>query len=281
MKKIFSFLISILIFILISLLCVSFCLKEIIVNTLSKEFVRKEISSKVTSYAKELYADVDYDTLKSLETSIGNNENINKITEKYFDNIIYYITSDKDIKLPDTKKELLNLIEQNDYVLKENGIYVSNEDKEIIVNKISDSKVLDKVYKNVVTSIKNDLTSEEKVAINLYNKITTSTFRWIILSIIVIAILLLVVIKRSAYKWTYNVAVSLALAGILVALIIPFCINTISSKLTSEVLGHPIDININSLTNMGYICLALCVFFIIAYIVGNKVTKYSIKKRDY
>jgi len=70
MKKIINFLMTILIFILISLLCISFCAKEIIVNTLSKEIVKKEISSKVASYAKEFYDDIDYDTLEKLETSI-------------------------------------------------------------------------------------------------------------------------------------------------------------------------------------------------------------------
>jgi len=46
-------------------------------------------------------------------------------------------------------------------------------------------------------------------------------------------------------------------------------------------LGVPLNININSLTNLGYLCFALCAGLIITYFVGNKITNYNIKKNDY
>lgn len=281
MKKIFNFLITICIFVLISLLCVSFCAKEIIINTLSKEIVRKEISSKVVDYAKEYYDDIDYDTLEKLETGIGNNENIDKITEKYFDNIAGSITKDSEIKLPDTKDELLDLINQNEYILEENGIEITNEEKDKIVEKLTSDGKLDKIYENVVVNIKSDISNEEKNAIDLYNKITTNTFRWLVISIIVILVLIIALIKKSFYKWTYNLAISFGLSGVLITLLIPPVMDIISNDLTSGVLGSPLDININSLTNLGYICFALCAVLIIIYLIGNKITKYNSKKYDY
>ena len=281
MKKIFNFLITICIFVLISLLCVSFCAKEIIINTLSKEIVRKEISSKVVDYAKEYYDDIDYDTLEKLETGIGNNENIDKITEKYFDNIAESITKDSEIKLPDTKDELLDLINQNEYILEENGIEITNEEKDKIVEKLTSDGKLDKIYENVVVNIKSDISNEEKNAIDLYNKITTNTFRWLVISIIVILVLIIALIKKSFYKWTYNLAISFGLSGVLITLLIPPVMDIISNDLTSGVLGSPLDININSLTNLGYICFALCAVLIIIYLIGNKITKYNSKKYDY
>ncbi len=281
MKKIFNFLITICIFVLISLLCVSFCAKEIIINTLSKEIVRKEISSKVVDYAKEYYDDIDYDTLEKLETGIGNNENIDKITEKYFDNIAESITKDSEIKLPDTKDELLDLINQNEYILEENGIEITNEEKDKIVEELTSDGKLDKIYENVVVNIKSDISNEEKNAIDLYNKITTNTFRWLVISIIVILVLIIALIKKSFYKWTYNLAISFGLSGVLITLLIPPVMDIISNDLTSGVLGSPLDININSLTNLGYICFALCAVLIIIYLIGNKITKYNSKKYDY
>lgn len=281
MRKIFNFLMTILIFMLISLLCISFCAKEIIVNTISNEIVKKEISSKVASYVKEYYDSIDYDTLEKLETSIGNNDNIEKITEKYFDNITDTITKDSEIKLPDTKEEILDLINQNEYILEENGIEITNEEKEKIVNELTSDGKLDKIYENVVTEIKSDISSEEKTAIDLYNKITTNTFRGIVISIIIILVLLIALIKKSFYKWTCNLAVSFALSGVLITFLIPFIIDIILSDLVVETLGIPLDININSLTNLGYICFALCAVLIIIYFVGNKITNWSERKNNY
>ncbi len=280
MKKIFNFLITIFIFILISLLCISFCAKEIIVNTISNEIVKKEISSKVADYTKEYYDEIDYDTLEKLETGIGNNENIEKITEKYFDNIIESITKDSEVKLPDTKKEILDLINQNEYILEENGIEITNEEKEKIANELTSDEKLNKIYENVVTEIKSDISSKEKTAIDLYNKITTNTFRGIVISIIIILVLLIALIKKSFYKWTYNLSISFALSGVLITFLIPFIIDIILRDLVVETLGVPLDININFLTNLGYICFALFGVLIIIYFVGNKITRYNDKKYD-
>ncbi len=280
MKKIFNFLITIFILVLISLLCISFSAKEIIVNTLSEGIVKKEISSKVVDYVKEYYDDIDYETLEKLETGIANNDNINKITEKYFNNITGVITNDSEVRLPDTKEEILDLINQNEYILEENNIEITNEEKNQIADKLTSDGKLDKIYENVVTEIKNDLSNEEKIAIDLYNKITSDTFRWFAISIIIILVLLIALIKKSVYKWTYNLAISFALSGVLITFLIPFIIDIISSDLSSGILSSPLDININLLTNLGYVCFALCAFLIIVYLVGNKITRYNDKKYD-
>ena len=57
MKKIFIALLTLIITVLICLLSVSFCIKDIIVDTLSKEVVSLEIKEKVTSEIKKEYTD--------------------------------------------------------------------------------------------------------------------------------------------------------------------------------------------------------------------------------
>ena len=58
MKKIFIALLTLIITALICLLSVSFCIKDIIVDTLSKEVVSLEIKEKVTSEIKKEYTDI-------------------------------------------------------------------------------------------------------------------------------------------------------------------------------------------------------------------------------
>ena len=70
MKKIFIALLTLIITALICLLSVSFCIKDIIVDTLSKEVVSLEIKEKVTSEIKKEYTDIDYDTLSKVGDSI-------------------------------------------------------------------------------------------------------------------------------------------------------------------------------------------------------------------
>ena len=122
MKRLLTFILTIIISVLICILCVSFSIKEVVVNTLSKEVVKKEISSYVTNAVKEIDETIDYETLNEIETSIGNSEEIDKITEKYFNNIVDAVINDKEINLPNTKEEIINLINQNESILVKNDI---------------------------------------------------------------------------------------------------------------------------------------------------------------
>ncbi len=281
MKKIINFVITIFISILICLLCVSFSLREIVINTLSKEIVKKEVSSKVTDLLKDTYSDIDYETLNEIETSIGNNENINRVTEKYFDDIINSVINDESVSIPNTKEEMLNIINDNEYILKENDVEITEEQKNELVNKLTSNNTIDKVYQNVANSIKDNMSSEAIMIISTYDKLTSSTFRWIVVSIIIILILLLAIIKKTYYRWTYNLGVSFALSGIVLSLLSSFVLDTISVEITEKLIGKAADININSLINLGYICFALCAVLIIIYIVGNKITNYSKRKNNY
>lgn len=280
MKKFMSFIITLLISFLICLLCVSFSLKEIVINTLAKEVVKDEVSSKVTEVLKNNYSDIDYETLDKIETNIGNNENINKVTEKYFNDIVYSIINDEEVSIPNTKEEIINIINDNEYILKENNIEITEEQKNELSDKLTNDNMIGKVYKNVANSIKKNMSAETIMIVNTYDKLTSSTFRWIVVSIIIFLILLLALIKKTYYRWTYNLAVSCALSGIMLSLLFPFILDGISIEITNKLLGKAAEININSLVNLGYICFALCAVLIIVYLVGNKITKYNDRKYD-
>ena len=79
MKKFVCFIITVLISVAICLLCISLSLKEIVINTLSKQVVKSEITNKVIETLKDKYNNIDYDTLDEIETNIGNSQSINMI----------------------------------------------------------------------------------------------------------------------------------------------------------------------------------------------------------
>ena len=215
MKKIFIALLTLIITALICLLSVSFCIKDIIVDTLSKEVVSLEIKEKVTSEIKKEYTDIDYDTLSKVGDSIQTSSEVYNITDKYFDNIIESVIKGDDVDVPKTKEEILNLINENEGILTRNG---SDSKKEEIASELSDGGKLDKIYKNVRNSVKKNLSTKEIELVKMYDRMTKPLFRWIIISIILIATILIAVLKKTYYRWTLNLGVSFLLSGIVLAL---------------------------------------------------------------
>lgn len=279
MKKIFTILLTLIITIFVCLLCVSFCIKDIVINTISKEIVTKEISSKVIEVTEEVYDDIDYETLEKLETSIGNSEELNLITKKYFDNIVDSIINDADVEVPNTKEDILALINQNEAILKENGIVVTEEQKEKLASKITEGGKIDKVYKNVVTSIRNKISYEEVQVIKAYDRVTKPEFTWTIIAIIIVLTLFIALIKKTYYRWTYDLGIAFVFSGIILSLVAPLMMDIVSIDITEKILGETAEININPLVNLGYGCFSLSALFIIIYIVGNKITRYNERKK--
>ena len=275
MRKIFIALLTLIITALICLLSVSFCIKDIIVDTLSKEVVSLEIKEKVTSEIKKEYTDIDYDTLSKVGDSIQTSSELYNITNKYFDNIIESVIKGDDVDVPKTKEEILNLINENEDILTRNGIEVSDSKKEEIASELSDGGKLDKIYKNVRNSVKKNLSTKEIELVKMYDRMTKPLFRWIIISIILIATILIAVLKKTYYRWTLNLGVSFLLSGIVLALLTPLITDDLSYRITEKVIGKASNINVNALTNIGYGFLAICALLIIIYVVGNKSDLYT------
>lgn len=279
MKHFISFIITLLISLLISALLISFSLKEVMINSLSAGIVKGEISNKIVSQTKEAYPEADFDTLNKIETSIGNSIEITDITEKYFDSITNFIINDEELVIPNIKEDIISLIEKNENILKENGIVITEEQKNMIIDKLDDKK-LESMYEKISVNVKEKLPEESKTLIKIYDKYTKPTFRYALIAIILFLILILALIKKSYYRWTFNLSVSLALSGTLLALFIPL----FNSKLTlflKENIEKNLSININPLVNLGYICLGMCAVCLIIYIVGNKITRYNERKNLY
>ncbi len=281
MKKFLTFILTIVISILICVLCVSVSIKEIVVNTISKEVVKKEVASEVTNAAKEIYPDIDYDTLEKIETSINNSGTVDEMTEKYFDNIVDAIVNDKDVTIPNTQEEIYDLIDQNEAILKENNIELTEEQKQQISVELTEDGKIDKIYNNVSNKVIDNMSEGEVTLVKTYSAVTNNSFKWIMVGLIIILTVLIALVKKTYYRWTYNSAISFAIAGILLTLVFPFVLDSVAVDITTKVIGNPTDININNIINLGYGCFIIGALFIIIYLVGNKITRYNERKNNY
>lgn len=280
MKKFIHFLITIVISVLIIVLCFSFTLNEVVVNTLSKEVVSSKISDEVIDQLEDELNDINYEVSDELKESISNSSVITEITEKYLDGIVSAIINDDDVSLPNTQEDILKIINENESILKENGINLNDEQKQTIASKLSQDERVSAVYESAVQSIKSELSSSEVTLINAYDSVTKPMFRWIIATVIIILILILAVSKSTFYRWTYNFAVSLFISAVFLSLLFPFITDSVEASLTTDILGKASSINVNPIINYGYGCFCLCAFMVIIYIVGNKITRRGGSKYD-
>ena len=281
MKKIITIILTLLITFFTCVLCFSFCVKDMIVDTLAKDVVKNEISSIVIDAIEKNHDNINYEVMNEIETNVGNSYEMTIITEKYLDGIVKSIMEDEEIIVPSTTDDIINLINENESVLAKAGIEITSLDKDKISDFLISDGRLDKVYKNVVRQMKNNLSNKEIVFVNVYDKITTNTFRWMVLSIIILIILIIALIKKSYYRWLYDLGVSFVLSGIILALAIPLLSGFISKIISDKIIMASIKINFNPLINTGYLCFVLCALSIVIYLIGNKLTRYTNSKYDY
>lgn len=281
MKKFITIILTLLITFFTCVLCFSFGVKDMIIDTLAKDVVKKEISSIVIDAIEKNHDNINYEVMNEIETNVGNSYEMTIITEKYLDGIVKSIMKDEEIIVPSTTDDIINLINENESVLAEAGVEITSLDKDKISNFLISDGRLDKVYKNVVRQMKNNLSNKEIMFVNIYDKITTNTFRWMVLSIIILIILIIALIKKSYYRWLYDLGVSFVLSGIILALVIPLLSGFISKIISDKIIMASIKINFNPLINTGYLCFVLCALSIVIYLIGNKLTRYTNSKYDY
>lgn len=281
MKRFLLVLLSFLISVIILALCVSYGIKSVVVNIISDNIIKGEITSNVIEEIKDTYSNVSYDLLEEIEINTKNSDEVNKITQKYLDGILDSLSGKGEIEVPNTKEELLTIIEDNEKILEENGIDFTDEQKDHITSELVESGVIDEVYKKLSDELKDNMSDDEEKLVSTYVFIQSNTFRMLCFSSIFILLLIIALLKRSFYRWSVNLGISLVISGLLIILLLPIMVNGLGDIFASKLMDQDLSININNIVNYGYVCVMLSALFIIIYIIGNKVTRYNERKNDY
>ena len=281
MKRFLLVLLSFLISVIILALCVSYGIKSVVVNIISDNIIKGEITSNVIEEIKDTYSNVSYDLLEEIEINTKNSDEVNRITQKYLDGILDSLSGKGEIEVPNTKEELLTIIEDNEKILEENGIDFTDEQKDHITSELVESGVIDEVYKKLSDELKDNMSDDEEKLVSTYVFIQSNTFRMLCFSSIFILLLIIALLKRSFYRWSVNLGISLVISGLLIILLLPIMVNGLGDIFASKLMDQDLSININNIVNYGYVCVMLSALFIIIYIIGNKVTRYNERKNDY
>ena len=260
MKKIGCSLLVIIILILLTILAVSFCIKNIVINSINSEIVSKEVASKVVSVLKEY--NVSYEELSKIENNIINSDTTHKITEKYVSGLLDNISNNS---------ELATIIDENVKYIQSDSYGITDETKKEIVRSLSNEDKFNKIYKTISNAVKDNLSETEKEYITIYNRFISNEFRLILISVIIISIILIAVIKKSYYKWMLDLAISFLLSGIFILTILPMFVDFVVNDIINTIGEY--KINLSYLLNIGYIYIGLFGVLILIFLVIEKINK--------
>lgn len=269
MKSFFRGLLTIWIIILLVILGIVLSLKNMLVNT-ADEIIKKEVTNTIVDEI-ENYTNkrIPEEVINEVEDTIENNKEIKEIVNTYFDEMIDILSNKEDNTEIDVAEELNNLIDDGEKILNKNNITIPEEEKQKLLS-IASSEEVNDLINSTITEAKQSMNSEILIALDIYNFLTDPSTKLIIIALIIISLLFIALLKKSAYLWLSNFAVASILSGIFVGILVPILIDSILKAIASEV---KFSISTNSLTTYGYTLIILGVISIIIKALISMILK--------
>lgn len=270
MKKLLIGILTIFITVNLILLGLSINLKGTIVDTVGI-IVKENVVENIADYLEENTSVSKDDAKKSINEILESNNTIKKTVNGYFDKIMD-IMNDKEVTDINIASDIEILINENESTLKKYGINITEEDKKGITSVVSNEEINKKLNESI-TEFKNSMPSESKIAIDIFNFVRGTTFKIILVSVIVAFLALIALLKKSPYKWLVNLGTASILSGLSVGVLVPSILKFITESLSNEA---TITISTTHISNYGYIVLIIGIISIILHTVISIITKKKV-----
>lgn len=238
-------------------------LKSMVVDTIDV-VVKKEITNEIVNYIED-NTDFNKEEVKtSIDKVLNENETIKKTVDSYLDRFMD-IMNDKKVNDIDLSKELESIINDSEPILKEYGITISEKDKKELLETVS-SEEINKAFNETITEIKGDMPTEVKMALDIYNFVTSTTFKLILIGGVVVLLIFIALLKKSYYKWLSNFGGSLFISGIVIGILLPIVLDALLKEI-----GNGVTISSGSFSTYGYISICMGIVAIIINIIIPKI----------
>ncbi len=268
MKFVKGFLVSILtilIAIAIFVLGIVINFKATLIDTMDVA-LKNELSKEIVDLTKDITNKNPEDIKKEVDKVLKENKNIKKILDSSYDEILAVIEGEKIADL-DISLEIEELVDETVEVLKDYDINLTDDDKKEIMNIVNSADVNDNIN-TAIGDLAKEISAENKTALDVYNFITGTTFKIILIGVIIICVALIALIKKSVYKWLIDLGVAGLTVGATISFLIPMIIDWLMD-LASE--NEGIVISVTSLTTYGYIWIGIGLVAVVGNFVLNKV----------
>lgn len=228
-----------------------------------KTELKTNIVNVIENYANESISD---DVIQEIENEIEKNPNIKKVMNQYYDKIMDVLSSKESNIEIDVVSELEKLIDDSEEVLKDYGVTLTEEEKQELLSVVSSSEV-NTIVNDSINEIKDNLSSEITMVIDIYSFITSMAFKVILVVLIVVALLLIALLHKDFYSWLFNFGIASVITGTLILAILSIITTQILDNLLAE---SNLTISTTPLNTYSYILIILGVISIIGKIVITK-----------
>ncbi len=238
-------------------------LKSMILDT-TDIILRKEITNDLAEYIGDNTEYNKEEVKESIDKFLNENELIKNIVGTYMDKFIDAL-NDKEVTNIDLSRELENIINESEPILKEYGITIFEEDKNELLSEISGEEI-NKTFNESVMEFKNEMTSEDKMFLDIFGFITSTSFKLMVIGGIIVLLILIALLKKSYYKWLSNFGGALIFSGIVLGILIPLLMDVVIKEI-----GEDFILSYSSFSTYGYISIGIGVVLIIISIFIPKI----------
>lgn len=260
LKNFLIIIITVLLMICLMAIGIVFNLKYTITDTVG-EIVKDEISNNIVdTIAKN--SEMNKEEIKvEIDKVLNDNPTIKKTVDDCFNKAID-ILNGKDVKELNIRNEVEKIINDNEATLKEYGVTITDEEKTKILDYVS-SEEFNNEFNSAIIELKEEIPS---MALKVFTFSISTTFKIILIGLVILFIIIIALLKKSTYKWMPNFATASLITGILYS---------ISFIFIEEILkeNENIQISFEPLKLYGFIMIGVGVLFIILNLIIKKINK--------
>lgn len=275
-KKILICILMIILTLVITSLSISCCIKTVFNDGLINNIIKEELVNEASDILKNNDINIQNEDMEKYKEKIENNEQINEIINNYIDQTISSLTEDEEIDTSDFNGDIESFIKENKNILEnELNIRIPDEKIEEITNDAEKILSLDDNYKQIISSAKKQLSSEQQSLLKLYKYIISNNFKILIICIIAAILVLIALLQKSFYKWIINLGIASTISSIFTVL---FAI-TLKIIVNYELNSKPnlnVNININPILISSLITLIVGILLITIY----NIIRIFVNKRE-
>lgn len=269
MKKFLRGLLTIALTFLLIALGIVLSFKTMLINT-ADQMIKREMTHQFINTMQEQNSEVDEEAIKKIKETIEKNETIQDIMNTYFDQVIEILGSEEELKINITE-DLNTLGDEGEKILKEYGITITPAEKEELLDMVSTEEV-NTLLNETLAEAKQNLPEQIKEEIKIYQFVMGPTFKVMLCGVILLDLLFIALLKKSAYKWLSNLGGSSLIVGLFIGFVIPLSIDKLLKTLNNENL---FAFNTEALANYGYVLIGIG---IVAYVLEFTLKKTIEKK---
>ena len=257
MKKILCGLLTIIITILLMGYGLSLSFKEIIMDTATQAVSADFTESIVDVIDDTTNESIPEEVKEQIKTTIDDNKEVKKIINDSLDIVLEMLTNNSSDFQIDVTDDLNSIVSSGIEILDDNG------EKEELYS-IVEKEEVNNIINDAAQEIRANLDDDTKLIFEAYNFFTGSTFKIIIISLIVVLLLFVALLKKSVYSWLFNLGIASTLAGLVIGVLLPIFLSSIIDEIVKE---GGITLKINSLNTIGYVLIGIGVIAIIINII--------------